>query len=37
MATVSRFEDLEAWKLAKQLVNLIYDLLEKKFLGVILD
>lgn len=26
VATVKRFEDLEAWKLARELVNLIYDL-----------
>lgn len=31
MATVNRFEDLDAWKLARELVNLIYDLTEKEF------
>ena len=30
MATVKRFEDLEAWKLARELVNLIYDLTDKE-------
>lgn len=29
MASVKRFEDLEAWKLARELVNLIYDLTDK--------
>jgi four helix bundle protein len=30
MATVAKFEDLEAWKLARELVNLIYDLTDKE-------
>lgn len=30
MAGVKRFEDLDAWKLSRELVNLIYDLTDKE-------
>ncbi|MEK7724949.1 MAG: four helix bundle protein [Acidobacteriota bacterium] len=30
MASVKRFEDLDAWKFARELVNLIYDLTDKE-------
>jgi four helix bundle protein len=29
MATITRFEDIEAWKTARQLANLVYDLTDE--------
>lgn len=30
MATITRFEDIEAWKTARQLANLIYDVTDRE-------
>lgn len=31
MATIKQFEDLDAWKLSRELVNFIYDLTDKEW------
>jgi hypothetical protein len=37
MATVERFEDLDVWKRARELANMVYDLSEAGLFAKIMD